>query len=137
MITEQIPVLEGQSDVLVELAGPKRIQRRRVKGWKMPENTVYVGRGSKWGNPYRVMQDGGFMWVEPEGKALTCSTDRMENRIEKQTEAVELFRERWVPLHTEAIRTELAGKNLACWCPHDLPCHADVLLELANHEATQ
>lgn len=30
------------------------------------------------------------------------------------------------------IRRELAGKNLACWCPLDQPCHADVLLELAN-----
>jgi hypothetical protein len=33
---------------------PKRIQRKRVKGWKMPPNTVYVGRPSKWGNPFPV-----------------------------------------------------------------------------------
>lgn len=32
----------------------KRIQRKRTKGWRMPENTVYIGRGSKWGNPYKV-----------------------------------------------------------------------------------
>ena len=30
----------------------QRIQRRRTKGWRMPEGAVYVGRGSKWGNPY-------------------------------------------------------------------------------------
>lgn len=113
---------------------PQRIQRRRTKGWRMPENTVYVGRGSKWGNPYRVIQDGGFMWVEPEGKTITCSTDREGNRREKTEEAVMLFRDRWVPLHIEVIRTELAGKNLACWCPLDQPCHADVLLEIANKE---
>ena len=35
----------------------KRIQRKRVKGWKMPENTVYVGRPTKWGNPFRVEED--------------------------------------------------------------------------------
>lgn len=36
------------------LCGPRRIQRKRTKGWKMPENTVYVGRPTKWGNPWRV-----------------------------------------------------------------------------------
>lgn len=35
---------------------PQRSQRRRVKGWRMPEGAVYVGRGSKWGNPFRVYQ---------------------------------------------------------------------------------
>lgn len=113
---------------------PRRIQRRRTKGWRMPEGTVYVGRGSKWGNPYRVMQDGGFMWVEPEGKTVTCSTDRVANRIEKLAEAADLFRHRWAPLHVEAIRTELRGRNLACWCPEGQSCHADVLLEIANGE---
>lgn len=43
---------------------PKRIQRKRTKGWKMPENTVYVGRGSKWGNPYYVKKQ----------KCPTCNT---------------------------------------------------------------
>lgn len=33
---------------------PQRIQRKRTKGWKMPENTVYVGRPSKWGNPFTI-----------------------------------------------------------------------------------
>ena len=33
------------------MSAPKRIQRRRTKGWRMPEGAVYVGRGSKWGNP--------------------------------------------------------------------------------------
>ncbi len=32
----------------------------------------------------------------------------------------------------EAIRSELRGRDLCCWCPLDQPCHADVLLELAN-----
>ncbi len=32
----------------------------------------------------------------------------------------------------EEIRAELRGKDLACWCPLDGPCHADVLLEIAN-----
>ena len=32
----------------------------------------------------------------------------------------------------ERLRAEVAGRDLACWCPLDSPCHADVLLELAN-----
>lgn len=85
---------------------PVRIQRKRTRGWKMPPNTVYVGRPTKWGNPhitperYRAMIDGN-VWTFPT---------------------------------TRDIRRELRGKNLACWCPLDQPCHADVLLELANKE---
>lgn len=41
----------------------------------------------------------------------------------------------WTPRHApslDEIRAELAGRDLACWCPPDQPCHADVLLEIAN-----
>lgn len=73
----------------------------------MPANTVYVGRGSRWGNPYRVG---------------TCM-------IPDAYAAVGVFRAN-LPLRFEC--SELRGKNLACWCALDQPCHADVLLELAN-----
>jgi hypothetical protein len=43
----------------------ERIQRKRTKGWRMPENAVYVGRPTKWGNPYQV----GKMYI-PEGFGL-------------------------------------------------------------------
>jgi len=36
----------------------KRVQRKRTKGYKMPENTKYVGRPTKWGNPFRVEELG-------------------------------------------------------------------------------
>lgn len=39
---------------------PRRIQRKRTAGWRMPENTRYVGRGTPWGNPWRVV-------IIPEG----------------------------------------------------------------------
>ena len=85
----------------------------------MPENTVYVGRPTKWGNPFTV----GARTVWAGGR-----------KVQDNRHAVALFRgaalqqERLV----EAAQTELRGKNLACWCPLDQPCHADVLLELAN-----
>jgi hypothetical protein len=91
---------------------PVRVQRKRIKGWKMPENTVYVGRGSKWGNPFIVGQD-----------------------VETQEDAVRLFRHlvKQKPDLIWAAKNELAGKNLACWCSLEKPCHADVWLELIRN----
>jgi hypothetical protein len=76
----------------------------------MPPGTVYVGRPSRWGNPFKV---GGGV---------------------SRAEAVRRFRE-WFMGHPELVevaRRELRGRDLACWCRLDEPCHADVLLEVAN-----
>ncbi len=84
---------------------PVRVQRRRVKGWRMPAGAVYVGRPSKWGNPYST--------VPPYREMAEQNFD--ENDL-----------------------AELCGKDLACWCRlvdkdgNPVPCHADILLELAN-----
>ena len=43
--------------------GPKRIQRQRTAGWRMPANAVYVGRPTKWGNPWRVVGEYGRGWA--------------------------------------------------------------------------
>jgi len=139
---------------------PKRIQRRRVKGWKMPEGAVYVGRGSKWGNPYilgeaqiRTPALDGPGW-EHEGRLFKRSGENHafvhgDGRITwhhvedaSPAQCVEMYREYVTgatersgyrhPDRTEEIRAALAGKDLACWCPPDRPCHADVLLDIAN-----
>ena len=115
---------------------PQRIQRKRTKGWRMPEGAVYVGRPSKWGNPYVI-----GAWCAPKKFPF------FESVVDDAEQAVALF-ERWlngdwsVPLtgwnrnkaapSLNDIRTELAGKDLACWCPLDQACHADVLLRIAN-----
>lgn len=83
---------------------PKRVQRQRVKGWKMPANTVYVGRGSKWGNPFTVE-----------------NTGRVPAILRYACEVAPLL-----PVE------ELRGKNMACWCKLEDECHADILLEIAN-----
>ena len=96
---------------------PRRIQRQRVKGWRMPEGAVYVGRGTRWGNPFRV------------GK-----TQMHDIRDATAQECVDLYRE-WVTAPqgmVAEIREHLRGRDLACWCPLDAPCHADVLLDIAN-----
>lgn len=120
---------------------PRRIQQRRTKGWRKPEGAVAVGRGTKWGNPFRAVREGGFQWVEdPQGRRfsrLVCSTDREELRREMVAESVELYSLHIGPMGNyemdlATVRAELAGRDLMCWCPLDQPCHADVLLELAN-----
>ena len=101
---------------------PKRIQRKRTKGWRMPEGVVYVGRPTKWGNPY-----------ESNGSDLLSH------------ELVAMYGA-WLnsqPLLRDAAIAHLRGKDLACWCPlvdkngDPVPCHADVLLEIANREESK
>ena len=41
-------------DNQTSIAGPTRVWRKRTAGWRMPANTVYVGRGSRWGNPFKI-----------------------------------------------------------------------------------
>jgi hypothetical protein len=128
---------------------PMRIQRQRTKGWRMPPNTVYVGRPTRWGNSWRIggnLRDEGCAREEgqPDGWR-TCRTP---------ADCVQGFRQfvDWDPsapwgvgdlvcrggfddnvhVNQSSIRRFLAGKNLACWCPIDQACHADVLLEIAN-----
>lgn len=94
-------------------AVPRRVKLSRARGWRMPPNTVSVARPGRYGNPFRI----GDMFV-PNAR-----------------EAVGMFRmwlERRVVGPAQPDLTPLRGKNLACWCPLDAPCHADVLLELAN-----
>lgn len=120
---------------------PRRVQRKRSKGWRMPENTVYVGRGSKWGNPYRAVSMGTHWTIVDRGVLREFKLTRREALKTVVSWYAESVANSWsrVPSREE-IRTELRGKNLACWCPLEdaegnrVPCHADVLLELANGE---
>ena len=105
---------------------PIRIQRKRTKGWKMPENTVYVGRGSKWGNPYYNKSDCLVLKL-PNGMESLIMAVKASN-----AELVKLFEKNCKPENEDL--SELKGKNLACWCKPDEICHADVLLKLANEE---
>lgn len=100
----------------------------------MPENTVYVGRPSRWGNIYHTKHPNAPQF-RPEflenGKVQFNSQDIITRR-----EWCYLFHKEWArrmgSLFVDEVKKELAGKNLACWCPLDVHCHADTLLELAN-----
>lgn len=108
---------------------PQRVQLRRTKGWRKPEGAVVVARPSRWGNPYRVGS------ITPEWR------DRLGwPYAHTRASAVAAFRARYEndPEYRAAVVRDLAGKDLACWCPLEdpdgnrVPCHADVLLEMAN-----
>ena len=98
----------------------KRIQRRRTKGWKMPPNTVYVGRPTQWGNMYRVGDPFPFDEENKMTQAEAVSLFEAEMMTKKSVGAMEDF------------IAPLRGKDLACWCKEGEPCHADVLLKYAG-----
>ena len=118
----------------------KRIQRQRSKGWKMPENTVKVTRPGKWGNPFRV--GGYFMVGDPDERPIHpafrmawCESVAPHPKFTLITDnamAVDFYRRLAANGYHKHSLIELRGKNLACWCKLGEPCHADVLLELAN-----
>jgi hypothetical protein len=106
---------------------PKRIQRKRTKGWRMPEGAVYVGRSTQWGNPFESAVLG------QEG-AVDAFKVHLVSYFGWEARSVARAFYPW-PVESTALRDWIAplrGKDLACWCPLDQPCHADVLLELAN-----
>jgi hypothetical protein len=106
---------------------PKRIQRRRIKGWRMPKGAVNCTRPGRYGNPYIIgVTDGGFTCTSAWSAriAFECDiawNDRNSDRLMN------------AGLTTEKIQQELRGKDLVCWCRLDSPdCHVDYLLETAN-----
>lgn len=143
-----------------DCGAPKRVQLLRTKGWRMPANTVRVSRPGPLGNPYRVgfdklwnggrrdpfgrpiVMEGPWLCQLPAARGAKPGTVAgfwFATEIEAAERAVGLFRLRVKELKIgAAIREklpELTGRNLACFCRLDQPCHADVLLELANMAA--
>jgi hypothetical protein len=94
----------------------------------MPEGAVYVGRPTRWGNPIALVnqhavidQWGNTRYAEPgQARGLAARLFR------------ELLMDGRLGIDPQDVIDELRGRDLACWCPLDQPCHADVLLELAN-----
>jgi hypothetical protein len=91
---------------------PRRIRLRRQRGWRKPPGAVVVARPSRWGNPFPIGPD------RTRAEAVTA--------YERALLGGELG------FTVDDVRRELAGRDLACWCPEDEPCHADVLLRVAN-----
>ena len=118
---------------------PVRKQRKRTKGWRAPACSTYVGRGSKWGNPYVVEQQGQHhMVLDPTTRGVIYSS---RDAADARRVAVAWYRA-WIDSQPELLveaRQQLARRDLLCWCPMPAPsepdhCHAAVLIQLVNKE---
>ena len=106
---------------------PQRIQRRRTRGWRLPPTAIYVGRPTKWGNPFTVQKAREAGYQDPHAKAvhayrLWLAGDPDFTSDVHRNQRLAILRD----IH------ELRGKDLSCWCRAEQKCHADVLLEMAN-----
>jgi len=109
-----------------------RIQLRRTKGWRMPPNTMIVDRRTKWGNPFKV----GVVVTDEkifEDTMFGEVDEILINNTEEAVESYEILIKELIELEKLDL-SEITGKNLACWCGLDKPCHADILLQLANNK---
>lgn len=118
----------------------KRIQRLRVAGWRMPEGAVYVGRPTRWGNPIALSDVAGQYPSLSERQVATLAVRDFETLARTGALSLPNWRRAdgqrgpvaWTYPSVAEIREHLAGRDLACWCDLDEPCHADVLLEVAR-----
>ena len=128
-----------------------RIQRSRQIKQVSPNGLpiVYVGRPSKWGNPFIINKVDKNWIVYFENGEMTTERGLFLSKNDAVKAAVSLFKQ-YVsflePIQFGKTKKEykedeeifnefigeLKGKNLSCWCSLDCRCHADVLLELAN-----
>jgi len=103
---------------------PQRIQRRRAKGWRLPEGAICVDRSTPWGNPFVVGQDGTAAECVALHRHLLSGLICLTSRASPEAQ---LRHRKYVIAH---IR-DLIDHDLACWCHEGKPCHGDNLLEVA------
>lgn len=94
-----------------DINGPRRIQRRRTRGWRAPEGAISVTRPGRWGNPFHCA-DLFSLWLDGKLPEL----DTLEPR------------RLWILGNISTLK----GHDLMCWCQLSAPCHADELLRRAN-----
>lgn len=117
---------------------PKRIQRKRTKGWKMPEGAMCVTRPGRFGNPFTVDMFGIDLSLKLFANSVHGIWDPYILRHQDDIQflwayaAHKRFMQRLGNHPTENIRYYLRGKDLACWCAEGQPCHVEILLEIAN-----
>ncbi len=82
-----------------------------VRSGQVPDDAIYIGRGSKWGNPFRI------------GEMYNINGTHFDNASREEVIKLYVY---WFPAHLRASLPELVGKNLVCYCA-PLPCHGDWL----------
>jgi hypothetical protein len=129
------PMVIQPTDVPVPVRQVQRLRRARTKGYRMPEGAVYVGRPTRWGNPFSIEKHGRIAALEYFRLYLTGHFELVPRHAHREYRAAEkrLYGRCPAALFPgEIAAIFLRGRDLACWCPLDQPCHADVLLDVAN-----
>ena len=120
----------------------KRIQRKRTKGWRMPDGAKYAGRPTKWGNPFKLSVDGYILYYKT-GKLVgspwcywsASSGFKLKDVVELYGLWLDGELEKDYPyLPKPPSIEELRGKDLACFCHLSKPCHVDVILDKLRGE---
>lgn len=106
----------------------KRIQRKRTKGFKMPENCKYVGRPGKWGNPFLIGELTPEQAVKRYQRCILNNTMAYYYFFELEA-TIQFNRFKWMRENLEQLRKY---DSLACFCPLNEPCHADILIKLLS-----
>lgn len=129
------------------MIAPVRIQLSRAKGFNLQRvslalnglNAVNVARPGKWGNPFVVNHPGSVL-EQPMYAALAVQSFKVLLEKAGGWSSIPLpWPKGKIPAQfttVEDVRRELRGKNLACFCKLDQPCHGDVLIELSNKPIT-
>ncbi|HZX85691.1 MAG TPA: DUF4326 domain-containing protein [Reyranella sp.] len=120
---------------------PQRIQLSRARGFNLQTashalnglEAVNVARPGRWGNDHVVWRDGVQWLVTTRGRSHTTVSSKAEGIALAVARHAKEMRQGAGFYGGSTLLLELRGKNLACWCKPGTPCHADVLLELANH----
>ncbi len=125
----------------------QRIQRKRTKGWRMPDNALYVGRPSRWGNPLKLVGSTLCIDVRYRGGTWAVLTGGADTDLlmhyfwviatghPRYRNLMNMDMQYWSDHFLNLDWTELEGKYLACWCPltHS-NCHAEILIQLAHED---
>ena len=115
---------------------PQRLHLSRQRGFNLQAMSralnglpaKRVTRPGPWGNPFTIAETAeryGLDRAAAQAKAVALCGQWLRGAIDPKLSP-------HPPPSRDAIRAELAGHNLACWCAPGTPCHADVLIELAN-----
>jgi len=94
-----------------------RVQRKRTKGWRTPEGCRYVGRGTPWGNPFKVgSYDECWGWITPE------------MAVEMYAQSMSVIASGYNMTVDEWLEPLRKYEMLSCYCPLDQVCHVDILI---------
>lgn len=114
------------------MTAPRRIRLSRAKGWRKPEGAMVVARPGDFGNPFTIASARDTGIVGSDARLRQLCVDAFRSWLAGSSSY-------WQGAESDRRRArllerlpELRGQDLACWCSLDGPCHADVLLELAN-----